>query len=135
MTRNRADVRQVSISKLCTGETESVTWDLPGKGPVAQVHATFTFRPTEALNDAALDIERDSFGFEIPQLQRETYLAHRDALQRIGKDDRQRIEELLETGLLVERQQVRCAALVRLTALLFNAAPLLMHKSRNGSVR
>jgi hypothetical protein len=83
-----------------------VTWELPGKGPVAKVYATFTFRPTEGLSDAASDIERDSFGFEIAQLQRDTYRVHKDVLRKISKDDRQRIEELLETGLLVDRQQV-----------------------------
>ncbi len=97
---------QVGISKLCTGEPESVAWELPGKGPVAKVYATFTFRPTEGLSDAASDIERDSFGFEIAQLQRDTYRVHKDVLRKISKDDRQRIEELLETGLLVDRQQV-----------------------------
>lgn len=86
-----------------------MTWELPGKGPVAKVYATFTFRPTEGLSDAASDIERDSFGFEIAQLQRDTYRVHKDVLRKISKDDRQRIEELLETGLLVDRQQVGCA--------------------------
>lgn len=96
----------MSISKFCTGEPEDVTLDLPGKGPVAKVHATLTFRPTEALNDSASDIERDAFGFEIVPLQRDSYRAHKDVLQRCGNDDRLRIEELLETGLFVNHQQV-----------------------------
>ena len=37
------------------------------------------------------------------------YRTHKDVLRKIGKDDRQRIEELLETGLLVDRQQVQIA--------------------------
>ncbi len=99
-------VWQVSISKYCTGEPEKVTWELPGKGPVAKVHATFTFRPTEGLHDSASNIERDSFGFEIAPLQRDTYRAHKDVLLKIGKDDRQRIDELLETGLHINHLQV-----------------------------
>jgi hypothetical protein len=99
--------RQVSISKFCTGEPEAATLDLPGKGPVARVHATLTFRPTECSSDAAADVERDAFGFEIVPLQRDGYRAHKDVLHKYGNDDRLRIEELLETGLFVNRQQVR----------------------------
>ncbi len=80
--------------------------ELPGKGPVAQVHLTFTFRPTEGLHDSASNIERDAFGFEIAPLQRDTYRAHKDVLQKIGKDDRERIDALLETGLHMNHQQV-----------------------------
>jgi hypothetical protein len=97
----------VSISKFCTGEPEAATLDLPGKGPVARVHATLTFRPTESLHDAAADVERDAFGFEIVPLQRDSYRAHKDVLHKYGNDDRLRIEELLETGLFVNHQQVR----------------------------
>ena len=80
--------------------------ELPGKGPVAKVHATVTFRPTEGLNDTASGLERDAFGFEIAPLQRETYKAHKDILHKVGKDDRDRITDLLETGLHINRQQV-----------------------------
>ena len=80
--------------------------ELPGKGPVAKVHLTFTFRPTEGLHDSASNIERDAFGFEIAPLQRDTYRAHKDVLQKIGKDDRERIDALLETGLHMNHQQV-----------------------------
>lgn len=83
-----------------------MTLELPGKGPVAKVHATFTFRPTEGLNDTASGLERDAFGFEIAPLQRETYKAHKDILHKVGKDDRDRITDLLETGLHINRQQV-----------------------------
>jgi hypothetical protein len=136
---------QVSISKLCTGEPEPVTWELPGKGPVAKVFATFTFRPTEGLDDAASDIERDSFGFEIAQLQRETYRAHKDLLRKISPDDKQRIEGLLETGLLVDRQQVQLVSTAwrREVAVkcsiacysLLCASPCNDMRNRNGSVR
>lgn len=97
----------MSISKFCTGEPEAATLDLPGKGPVARVHATLTFRPTECSSDAAADVERDAFGFEIAPLQRDGYRAHKDVLHTYGNDDRLRVEELLETGLFVNRQQVR----------------------------
>jgi hypothetical protein len=96
----------VSISKYCTGEPQVVTLELPGKGPVAKVHATFTFRPTEGLHDTASGIERDAFGFEIVALQRETYKAHKDILLKVGKDELDRITDLLETGLHINRQQV-----------------------------
>lgn len=107
---------QVSISKYCTGEPETVTLELPGKGPISKVHATFTFRPTEGLHDSASDIERDAFGFEIAPLQRETYRAHKDVLQKIGKDDRHRIDELLETGLHMNHQQVCRRSILRFLA-------------------
>jgi hypothetical protein len=102
----KALILQVNISKFCTGEPESVTLELPGKGPVGKVHATFTFRPTEGLHDAASDIQRDAFGFEIPPLQRETYQAHKEILQKMDKDDVEKITELLETGMRANRQQV-----------------------------
>ena len=93
-----------------------MTLELPGKGPISKVHATFTFRPTEGLHDSASGIERDAFGFEIAPLQRETYRAHKDVLQKIGKDDRHRIDELLETGLHMNHQQVCRRSILRFLA-------------------
>jgi hypothetical protein len=117
---------QVGISKFCTGEPETVTLDLPGKGPVAKVYATLTFRPTEALHDSAADIERDAFGFEIVPLQRDTYRAHKDVLHKLSKDDTMRIEELLETGLHINRQQVFSAASVCVRLFDWNEILLLL---------